>query len=115
MTATGNGKEGKSKMIAWCRFLVDELRQCSKEGGVTMADSVETFGVDLRNESKEVGNQRKREGRSARCDSRLPKKNNFFQKNYMKVGAKKLLRAGMVPARTWEVHALGMALQRDLN
>ena len=29
------------------------------------------------------------------------KKNNAFQKNYMKVGVKKLLRAGMMPARTW--------------
>ena len=28
----------------------------------------------------------------------------------MKVGVKNLLRAGMVPARTWGVHAVGMAL-----
>ena len=27
----------------------------------------------------------------------------------MKVGVKKLLRAGMMPARTWRVHAEGMA------
>ena len=27
----------------------------------------------------------------------------------MKVGVKKLLRAGMMPARTWRVHAVGMA------
>ena len=27
----------------------------------------------------------------------------------MKVGIKKLLRAGMMPPRNWEVHALGMA------
>ena len=27
----------------------------------------------------------------------------------MKVGVKKLLRAGVVPARTWRVHAVGMA------
>ena len=27
----------------------------------------------------------------------------------MKVGVKKLLRAGMMPARTWGVHAVGMA------
>ena len=37
------------------------------------------------------------------------KKNKAFQKNYMKVGVKKLLRAGMVPARTWGVHAVGIA------
>ena len=36
----------------------------------------------------------------------LIKKNKVFQKSYMKVGAKKLLRAGMVPARTWGVHAV---------
>ena len=35
-------KEGKSKMIASCGFLEDELRQCSKEGG-TLADSVESL------------------------------------------------------------------------
>ena len=38
-----NGTEGKSKMIASCGFLVDELRQCSKEEGVTVADRVETL------------------------------------------------------------------------
>ena len=49
---TENGKEGKSKMIASCGFLEDELRQCSKEEGVTLADSVETLGVDLRTRVK---------------------------------------------------------------
>ena len=37
------------------------------------------------------------------------KKNKVFQKNYVKVGVKKLLRAGVVPARTWGVHAVGIA------
>ena len=40
-------------MIASCRFLEDELRHCSKEG-VTMADSVETLGVDLRTRVKNL-------------------------------------------------------------
>ena len=43
-----NGKEGKSKLIASCGFLEEDLRQRSQGGGVTMADSVETFGVNLR-------------------------------------------------------------------
>ena len=47
LSVTENGKE-RSKMIASCGFLEDELRQCSKEEGVTLADSVETLGVDLR-------------------------------------------------------------------
>ena len=35
-------------MIASCGFLEDELRQCSKGEGVTMAGRMETLGVDLR-------------------------------------------------------------------
>ena len=37
------------------------------------------------------------------------KKNKAYQKNNMKVGVKKLLRAGMMPARTWGAHAVGMS------
>ena len=46
LSVSKNGKEGKSQMIASCGFLEDELRQCSKEEGVTIASSVETLGVD---------------------------------------------------------------------
>ena len=48
MSVTEKDKEGKSKMIASCGFLENELRQFSREEGVTLADSVETLGVDLR-------------------------------------------------------------------
>ena len=48
LSVTENGKGGKSKMIASCGFLENELRQCSKEEGVTMADNVGTLSVDLR-------------------------------------------------------------------
>ena len=47
MSVTENGKEGKSKVIASCGFLENELRQFSREG-VTLADSAETLGVNLR-------------------------------------------------------------------
>ena len=43
---TEDGKEGKSKMIASCGFVENELRQFSREEGVTMADSVDALGVD---------------------------------------------------------------------
>ena len=33
LSVIGNGKKGKSKMIALCGFFEDELRQCSKEEG----------------------------------------------------------------------------------
>ena len=39
----------------------------------------------------------------------IRQKNKGFQKSYMKVGVKKLLRTGMMPARTWRVHAVGTA------
>ena len=42
-------------MIASCGFLEDELRQYSKEEGVTMVDSVETLGIDLRTRVKKLG------------------------------------------------------------
>ena len=38
-----------------------------------------------------------------------------FQKNYMKVGVKKLLRAGLVPARTWRVRAVENAPTESLK
>ena len=60
LLVTENGKEGKSKMIASCGFLDAELRQFSKEEGVTLADSVETLG-GLENKSQEVGSERKNE------------------------------------------------------
>ena len=37
------------------------------------------------------------------------KKYKAFHKSYMEVGVKKLLRAGMMPARTWGAHAVGMS------
>ena len=68
---------------------------------MTLADSVETLGVDLRTRIKKLG--AKEQARKRKCKVRFStvKKNEAFQKNYMKVGVKKLLRAGMMPARTW--------------
>ena len=93
-------------MTASCGFLEDELREYSKEQGVTMPDSVETLAVDLRTRVKKLG--AKEQVRRKKCKVRFSiiRKNKSYQKNYMKVGVKKLLRAGMVPARTWGVHAV---------
>ena len=66
LSVTENGKEGKSNMIASCGFLENELRQVSEEEGVTLADIVETLGVDLRTRVRRLGvKKKKREGRSA--------------------------------------------------
>ena len=54
LSVTENRKEVKSKMIASCGFLETEPSQFSKEEGVTLADSVETLGVDLRTRVKKL-------------------------------------------------------------
>ena len=46
-------------MVASCGFLESELRQFSEEQGATLADSVETLGVDLRTRVKKAGSKRK--------------------------------------------------------
>ena len=86
-------------MTASCGFLEDELRRCSKEEGVTMADSMETLGVDLRTRVKRFGAKEKAKRKKCKVRFSLIKKNEAFQKSYMKMGVKKLFRAGMVPAR----------------
>ena len=56
-------------MIASCGFLEEELRRCSTEEGVTMADSVETLDVDLRTGVKNLGAKEK--ARRKKCKVRF--------------------------------------------
>ena len=63
---TEDGKEVKSKMIASCGFLETELRQFSRKEGVTLADSVETLGIDLRTRAKRLGAKEQARRKSAR-------------------------------------------------
>ena len=115
LSVTDNGKVGKSKVIASCGFLENELSQFSKEEGVTLADSVETLGVDLRTRVERLGAKEKARRKTCMVRFSSIKKNKAFQKNYMEVGVKKLLRAGMMPARTWGVHAVGVSLTERLK
>ena len=80
-------------MIASCGSWKTSLLQCSKEEGVTLAGSVETLGVNLRTRVKRLGAKEK--ARRKKCDQEeqgLPEELHE--------------RAGMVPARTWRVHAV---------
>ena len=77
LSVTENGKEGKSKMIASCGFLKNELSQFSKEEGVTLADSVETLGVDLRTRVKRLGAKEK--ARRKKCKVRLMSRSCYVQ------------------------------------
>ena len=61
--------------------------------------------MDLRTRAKEKARRKK-----CKVAFSIIEKNKAFQENYMKVGVKKLLRAGMMPARTWGAHAVGMSL-----
>ena len=76
---------------------------------------METLGVDLRTRVKNLG--AKEQARRKKCLVRfsIVQQNKAFQKSYMKVVVKKLLRAGLVPARTWRVHAAGMSPTERLN
>ena len=76
---------------------------------MTLAGSVDTLGVDLRTRVKKLGGKEKARRRKCKVRFSIIKKNKAFQKNQMKVGVKKLLRAGMMPARTWGAHAVGMS------
>ena len=64
-----NGKEGKSKMVALCGILENDLCQLSNEDGVTLADCVETLGVDLRTRVKRLGAKEKTSRR--KCKARF--------------------------------------------
>ena len=66
-------------MIASCGFLENELSQCSKEG-VTLADSVETLGVNLRTRVKRLGAKEKARRKKRKVRFSIVKKNKAFQK-----------------------------------
>ena len=56
-------------MIASCGFLEDELRQCSKEEGVTLGRQCGNAGVDLRTRVKKLGAKEK--ARRKKCKVRV--------------------------------------------
>ena len=75
LSVSENREEGKSKMIASCGFLENELSQFSKGGGVTLTDSVETLGVDLRTRVKRLGAKEKARRKKCKVRFSLIKKN----------------------------------------
>ena len=72
-------------MIASCGFLEDEVRQWSKEEGVTMADSVEMLGVDLRTRVKRLGVQEMAGKKKCKVRFSLIIKKKVFQKSYARI------------------------------
>ena len=80
LSVTENGEEGKSKMITSCGFLDNELRQFSREAGVTLADGVDTLGIDLRTRVKRLGAKEKARRKKCKVTFSLTKKNKAFQR-----------------------------------
>ena len=64
LSVTGNGTKGKSKMIASCGFLENELSQFSKEEGVTLGNALS----GLQNKSQEVGSEKKSEKKNVQSE-----------------------------------------------
>ena len=108
---TENGEEGKSKIIASCGFLQNELRQFGREEGVTLADSVETLGVYLKTRVKRLEEKEKAKRNKCKVKFSFIKKKHISKKKKKihESGVNKLLRAGMMPARAWRIHTVGMA------
>ena len=74
-----------------------------------MAESVETLGVDLRRQTKQLGAKEK--ARRKKCDVRfsLIRKYKNRPESYMKIGVRKLSRTGLVRARAWGEQAVAIA------
>ena len=68
--------------------------------------------MDLRTRTKQLGANEKT--RRKKCEVRfsLIRKIRVFQKNYMKTGVRKLLRAGLVRARAWGGQRRGQRAHR---
>ena len=71
--------------------------------------------MDLRTKVQRLGAKEKARRKKCKVRFSVIQKNKAFQKNYMKVGVKKLLRAGMMPARTWRADTEEMKRWRSLN
>ena len=67
-------------MSSSCRYLEEKEREFSKQEGLTMAEIVETLGVDLKTQTKQLGAKEKT--RRKKCNVRFSfiKKNRIFQK-----------------------------------
>ena len=108
LSITEGGKEGKSKVITSCRHLEERFQECTKKGGVAMATSVETPGVDLTTRTKQLGSKEK--SRRTKCEVRfsLIRNKRNFQKSCMRTGVRKLKGTDLVTARAWRGQAAGM-------
>ena len=99
LSISEGSKGGKSEVLASCRYLEEKLRDCSKSEGVVLAKSVEMHGVDLRTQTKQLGANEKAVKKKCKVGFSRIRKNTTSQNSYMRIGATKLWRTGLVLAR----------------
>ena len=89
-----NCRSRKEEKKGRARSLEEKFQECSKGGGMGLATSVERPRVDSRTRRRKLGAKEK--ARRKRCDVRfcISRRNRLFQK--------RLLRMGLVHARSWE-------------
>ena len=80
LSITKNGKEGKSNMMTSCRYLEEELRDCSQKEGVTVADSVRNTRSGLENTIQAVRSEGESEQEKVQCEILAHQENRIFQK-----------------------------------
>ena len=82
LSITEKREKEKSEMITSCRYPEEKLRECSQKG-VSVADSVETLGVDLRTPTKQLGTKGKSEKEQMQCDIHAhQEKSDLPEKSY---------------------------------
>ena len=81
-------------MIASCCFLEDELRQCSKEEGLTFTDSVETLGVDLRRSVKRLRTKEKARRKNCKVSSADHQEEQGFPEELHEDGCQEVATSG---------------------
>ena len=78
-------------MMASCGFLENELSQFSREEGVTLADSLETLGVDLRTRVRRLGGKEKARRKNCKVRFSIIERNKAFQKKLHEGGRQELV------------------------
>ena len=98
LSVTKNGKAGKSKAIASCRYLEGRFQgYCAEEGG-----STETLGTDKRTRTKKLGaKENPRRRRWWWCDEACQRETECLGMAILRVDVRRVSRTGLIPAIVW--------------
>ena len=94
-------------MIASCGFLDNELSQFSKEEEATLADNVETLGVDLRIRVKRLGAKEKARRKKCKIDVLDYQEEWNFPKKLHEGGCQEVITSGHGTSKNLESSCSG--------